>query len=74
MKEETYKIDTAFIKLDSLLKLANIAESGGHAKHLIKNEFVLLNNQVILLRGKKIYPGDIVTVLEQNVNIRVEKN
>ncbi|NLW42914.1 MAG: S4 domain-containing protein YaaA [Tissierellia bacterium] len=54
------KIDTEFIKLDSLLKYANVVESGGMAKSLIQEGYVLLNGEVENRRGKKIYPGDVV--------------
>lgn len=54
------KIDSEFIKLDSLLKYANLVESGGVAKTLIQEGYVLLNGEVQTRRGKKIYPGDVV--------------
>lgn len=55
---KTVKITTEFIKLDQLLKFANIASTGGHAKFLIKNECIKLNGELETRRGKKIYPGD----------------
>ncbi|KGG80072.1 RNA-binding S4 domain-containing protein [Caloranaerobacter azorensis] len=54
------KIYTEYIKLDQLLKYANIAETGGHAKILIKNGQVKLNGEIVLQRGKKIKKGDII--------------
>lgn len=56
------KITTEFIKLDQLLKFANIASTGGHAKFLIKNENIKLNGVIETRRGKKIYPGDELTI------------
>ncbi len=56
------KIDTEFIKLGQLLKMAGTADSGVHAKILILNGDVKLNGVVELQRGKKIYKGDIVVV------------
>lgn len=61
---EKITIDTEFIKLGQLLKLAGIADSGVHAKILILNEEVTVNGQVTTMRGKKIYPGDHVAVEE----------
>jgi len=55
---KTVKITTEFIKLDQLLKFANIASTGGHAKFLIKNEKIKLKGEIETRRGKKIYPGD----------------
>lgn len=54
------KIHTEYIKLDQLLKYANIAETGGHAKILIKNGQVKLNGEIMLQRGKKVKKGDII--------------
>ena len=55
-------IKTEFIKMDQLLKYAEISSTGGHAKYLIKNNFVKYNGEIDNRRGKKVYPGDIVTV------------
>ena len=56
------EIDGEFIKLDALLKLAGIAETGGHAKEIILDELVKLNGDLVTQRGKKIRRGDVVTV------------
>ena len=63
------KIDTEFIKLDSLLKYASIVQTGGEAKDLILDEQVKLNGEIITQRGKKIRPGDIVETLNQIIEI-----
>jgi ribosome-associated protein len=62
MQEETIQITTEFIKLDSLLKFANVCETGGMAKEAIQSGDVLVNGQVCTMRGKKIRPGDVVEV------------
>ena len=54
------KITTEFIKLDQLLKFANIAESGAMAKEMIADEIVSVNGEICTMRGKKIRPGDSV--------------
>ena len=53
-------INTEFIKLGQLLKLAGLVDSGSDAKMLIADGYALLNGEVVLERGKKIYPGDRV--------------
>lgn len=53
-------ITTEFIKLESLLKLANCVGSGGMAKTLIQAEEVLVNGEVCTMRGKKLRNGDRV--------------
>lgn len=54
------KITTEFIRLDSLLKLANMVNSGGEAKMLIQDGFVKVNNEICLQRGKKLRTNDLV--------------
>jgi ribosome-associated protein len=55
------KIDGEYIKLDSLLKLSNLAQSGGHAKILVQSGQVKVNGEICTMRGKKIREGDTVT-------------
>ena len=55
------KIETEFIKLDALLKFANLVSSGGEAKIRIAEGEVLVNGEICTMRGKKLRPGDIVT-------------
>lgn len=59
---KTIKIDTEFIKLDQLLKFADISQSGGESKVFIKSEEVRVNGEIVTQRGKKIRPGDEVEV------------
>ena len=54
-------ITTEFIKLQDLLKLANLVGTGGEAKIVIQNGDVSVNGEVCTMRGKKIRPGDTVT-------------
>ena len=56
------KIQTEFIKLDALLKFANLVSSGGEAKIRIAEGEVLVNGESCTMRGKKLYPGDQVQV------------
>ena len=62
MEEVTVNIDTEFIKLDQLLKFVGIAETGGHAKEIVLEGVVYVNDEQCLMRGKKIYPGDTVSL------------
>ncbi len=66
---EKIKIDTEYIKLDQLLKLANIAQSGGHAKILILSEEVKVNGNIVTERGKKIRSGDIVRFEDKEIQV-----
>lgn len=62
-------INTEFIKLDQLLKHAAVASTGGEAKAMIQDGMVLLNGEVVTQRGKKIYPGDHLKVLEEEIEV-----
>jgi ribosome-associated protein len=59
---EQITIDTDHIKLDSFLKLANLVMSGGEAKLVIQEGQVSVNGEVETRRGRKLYPGDSVTL------------
>lgn len=54
------KVSTEFIKLDQLMKYADMVQSGGEAKLLIAQGLVLVNDEICTQRGKKIRPGDVV--------------
>lgn len=54
------KIDTEYIKLSQMMKMADIVQSGGEGKQLIQMGLVLVNGDVCNQRGKKLYPDDIV--------------
>ncbi|MEV8606378.1 RNA-binding S4 domain-containing protein [Amycolatopsis sp. NPDC051373] len=50
------------IRLGQFLKLAGLAEDGGHAKDLIENEEVTVNDEVETRRGRQLSDGDVVAV------------
>ena len=66
---EQIHIHTEYIKLDALLKLAGLVETGGEAKVLIQDGQVQVNGEVCLMRGKKLRPGDQVTLDGRTVTI-----
>lgn len=63
------KLYTEYIKLDQFLKLVNEAASGGEAKVMILASEVKLNGVVEIQRGKKIRPGDIVSVENRSYKV-----
>lgn len=63
------KIETEFIKLDALLKFTNLVMSGGEAKIRIAEGEVLVNGEPCTMRGKKLRPGDTVTLDGETVKI-----
>ena len=62
-------IRAAFIKLDSLLKFSGLVETGGEAKVLIQDGAVLVNGVLCRQRGKKLVPGDVVSVGKEEVKV-----
>lgn len=58
MRKENIYIDTEYIKLDNLLKLAGFG-TGGQAKMLVQNGGVKVNGEVCTMRGKKMRIGDV---------------
>lgn len=66
----TRRADEPHIKLDQFLKWQQIAQTGGEAKMLIHNGFVEVNGQMELRRGRKLFPGDVVTVDDQEFEIQ----
>lgn len=60
--DKDVSITTEYIKLDQLLKFAGAVAIGSEAKQLILDGKVTVNGQPCLVRGKKLYSGDVVTV------------
>jgi len=58
----TFGITTDYIKLDSFLKAVNVVGSGGEAKIIIAEGQVRVNGETEMRRGRKLYPGDRVTM------------
>lgn len=58
----SFEITTEYIKLDSFLKGVNAVASGGEAKLLIADGEVQVNGEPEYRRGRKLYPGDQVSL------------
>ena len=63
---KTITITTEYIKLQDLLKFANLVATGGEAKERIQAGEVTVNGEVCTMRGKKIRPGDGVAFQGQH--------
>jgi ribosome-associated protein len=60
IREVTIRDDS--IRLGQFLKLAGLAEDGGHAKELIEAEDVTVNGRLEIRRGRQLHTGDVVAV------------
>ena len=69
---ENIIITTEFIKLQDLLKFANLVSTGGEAKIIIQEGEVKVTGEVCTMRGKKIRPGDIVELGGQQLTVSYE--
>lgn len=69
---ENIMITTEFIKLQDLLKFANMVSTGGEAKIIIQEGEVKVNGEVCTMRGKKIRPGDVVELGGQQLTVSYE--
>lgn len=53
------------VELYKILKLANLVDGGGQAKHLIGEGYVAVNGELEFRKRRKTYDGDVVQVGEQ---------
>ena len=67
----TITLESVPIELSALLKFTGIAESGGDAKHMIREGLVLVNGEVETRKAKKLGAGDRVTVGGETLVIEV---
>ncbi|MEZ5038668.1 MAG: RNA-binding S4 domain-containing protein [Saprospiraceae bacterium] len=71
MEKVTFKLRSGeeFIVLLKLLKLQQLAQSGGHAKLMVEDGLVNVNGKKETLKRKKLYAGDIVEVEGMTIEI-----
>ena len=71
-KLKEIKINTEFIKMPQLLKLANVISQGSDAKFYVQQGDIFLDNVVVHELRKKVYPGSIVTAKVNNEIIKLK--
>ena len=72
MEKIDITIDTEFIKLDQLLKFSSAAPTGCIAKEMVLDGIVSVNGEQCTMRGKKIRPGDVVTVEFEDETVEIK--
>lgn len=70
MTSET-QAHSPFIKLAQFLKWQQITQTGGEAKILIQEGYVMVNGELELRRGRKLFNGDVVTVEERSFEVNL---
>lgn len=63
------KIKDEYIKLGQAMKLSGMVGSGIDAKRVILEGRVNVNGEVDTRRGRKLYPGDIVSFNGETIQI-----
>lgn len=66
---KTLSITSPYIELYKILKLENMAASGGEAKYLISEGMVRVNGLVETRKRRKTVAGDIVEYNQKKVRI-----
>ena len=62
-----FKLTREYIELFVLLKLTNIAESGGSAKHMVSEGLVTVDDVVETRKACKIRKGRVVKVGDETI-------
>ena len=62
---ENVVITDEYIKLSQFLKYIDLINSGGEAKIFLENNTILINGIIDNRKGRKLYKGDIVKILNK---------
>lgn len=69
MEEEIIILEESFITLGQVLKYVNLISSGGMAKWYLSEFTILVNGQSENRRGKKLYPGDTIEFVDDQLKV-----
>jgi ribosome-associated protein len=64
-----FKIEGEYIELMALLKALGIAQTGGHAKHIVDSGIVYRNGQIETRRRAKLISGDLIQVENSKIKL-----
>ncbi|PTN10703.1 RNA-binding S4 domain-containing protein [Mangrovibacterium marinum] len=65
-----FELSSEYIELIKLLKRLQLVESGGQAKLVVDEGYVLLNGEVEYRKRAKIRPGDIIEFDGQKILVK----
>ena len=63
-------IYTDFVTLGQFLKLANLIQTGGEAKEFLSNHEILVDGELDNRRGRKLYDGMAISLLNKKFVIK----
>jgi ribosome-associated protein len=71
MEQDTFELRPTdeFIELITLLKLKQLAQTGGHAKMIVEDGLVMVNGEQEFRKRRKLRPGDVVVLEEISISI-----
>ena len=71
MNKRTFELKAGqpYIELNKLLKNMQLAQTGGHAKIMIQNEEVMVNDLIETRVRKKLVKSDQIKVDDQHIRI-----
>jgi len=64
-----FKLTTEYIELVKLLKLLQIAQTGGHAKIIVENGEVIRDGKPEFRKRAKLRAGDVIEVKGEEITI-----
>lgn len=65
-----YQLTSEYIELVKLLKLLQIAQTGGHAKIIVEDGEVLRNGEQEFRKRAKLRAGDVIEVLGEKIVLK----
>jgi len=66
---DTLEINKPYIRLGDALKYAAFCETGGEAKLAVQEGLVRVDGRVVLERGRKLTPGQVITYRGKSMTI-----
>lgn len=64
-----FKLKDDYIELVKLLKLLQIAQSGGHAKIIVEDGQVMRNGEPEFRKRAKLIKGDVIEVTGEKIKV-----
>ncbi len=64
-----FELQTEYIELIKLLKLLRLVESGGMAKQLVEEGYVIRNGEVETRKRAKLIKGDLIEFNNSSIKI-----
>ena len=69
MESTTFELESEYIELNQLLKLAGVCNSGGEGKAIVSQGLVQVDGEVELRRTCKIRAGQVVTMDDLRIEV-----